>query len=52
MLFCINEINLEQEKYEIAKNDKKDANPPRGDGEWARKSLFGRFFYYQWLQYQ
>ena len=27
-------------------------NPPRGDGEWDRKSLFGIIFYYQRLQYQ
>ena len=27
-------------------------NPPRGDGEWTRKSLFINHFYYQWLQYQ
>ena len=24
----------------------------RGDGEWARKSLFAEIFYYQWLKYQ
>ena len=34
------------------KNAKKDANPPRGDAEWARKSLFEIIFYYQRLQYQ
>ena len=30
------------------KNDENgtDANPPRGDGEWARKSLFKEGFYY------
>ena len=33
------------------KNDM-DANPPRGDGEWARKRLFKNYFYYQWLKYQ
>ena len=27
-------------------------NPPKGDGEWARKSLFKIIFYYQKLQYQ
>ena len=31
---------------------KKDANPPWGDGEWARKSLFEIIFNYQRLQYQ
>ena len=30
-----------------AKRNKKDtdANPPMGDGEWARKSLFQKWFY-------
>ena len=31
---------------------KQDANPLRGDGERARKSLFEITFYYQQLQYQ
>ena len=52
ILLCINKTNLEIKKYENAKNRKKDANPPGGDGEWARKSLFGEFFYHQWLKYQ
>ena len=32
----------------MSKYSKKDtdANPPRGDGEWARKSLFKELFYY------
>ena len=40
-------------KYERkAKNDM-DANPPKGDGERARKSLLKKYFlYYYWLQYQ
>ena len=41
---------IEKDERE-AKNDT-DANPPWGDGEWARKSLFKNYFYYQRLQYQ
>ena len=30
-----------------------DADPPWGDGGWARKSLLKKdFIYYYWLQYQ
>ena len=39
-----------ENKYDNAKNDKKDANLPKGDGEWARKSLFGENFCYLLLQ--
>ena len=27
------------------KQQNTDANPPRGDGEWARKSLFKKYFF-------
>ena len=30
---------------------KKDMNPPKRDGESARKSLFEIIFYHQWLKY-
>ena len=40
------------EKDEQKAKKDMDANPPRGDGEWTRKSLFKNYFYYQWLQYQ
>ena len=47
ILFCINETNLERKTKKMQKRKKNDVNPLRGDGEWARKSLFGIIFYYQ-----
>ena len=52
MLFYINETNLEQEQIRNCKKRQKMRESPQGDGEWARKSLFGEFFYYILLQYQ
>ena len=34
-----------------AKKEKRTQIPPRGDGEWDRKSLFEIIFYYQQLKY-
>ena len=52
MLFFMNETNLKRKEVRQCEKRQKGANPPRGDGEWARKSLFGEIFYYQRLQYQ
>ena len=38
MLLQITEDERKEKKYT-------DANPPWGDGEWARKSLFKNYFY-------
>ena len=51
ILPCILILRYIEKDERKAKNDM-DANPPRGDGEWARKSLFKNYFYYQRLQYQ
>ena len=45
MLFCMNETNIERTKIRQCKKRQKGVNPPRGDGEWARKSLFQKWFY-------
>ena len=50
MLFCMNETNLKRKEVRQCEKQQKDANPPRGDGEWAWKSPFGEN--YQQLQYQ
>ena len=52
MLFCMNETNLKRKEIRQCETRQKGVNPPKGDGEWARKSLFGEKNYYQWLQYQ
>ena len=52
ILFCINETNLERKRNKKMQKMKKGTNPPRGDGEWARKSLFREIFYYMLLEYQ
>ena len=47
-----NKTKLEQEREKMQKSET-DADPPWGDGEWARKSLLEMIiFYYYWLQYQ
>ena len=41
------QINTTLDNKKMNEKQKKDtdANPPRGDGEWARKSLFKNYFY-------
>ena len=36
----IRSILVKKKKWEESDEKDTDANPPRGDGEWARKSLF------------
>ena len=36
---------LDYKKMNEKQKKDTDANPPRGDGEWARKSLFKNYFY-------
>ena len=47
------QINTTLDWKKMNEKQKKDtdANSPRGDGEWAQKSLFKNYFYYQKLQY-
>ena len=43
ILSCILILRYIEKDERKAKNDT-DANPPRGDGEWAQKSLFRIIF--------
>ena len=52
MLFYMNETNLKQKEVRQCEKRQKGVNPPRGDGKWARKSLFGEKIYYLLLKYQ
>ena len=46
MLFYMNETNLKRKEVRQCEKRQKGVNPPKGDGEWTRKSLFEEKFYY------